>query len=99
MKPETRKWRMLLPVSLAAMVFLSACADLRSIRKFADTSADSAGYTSLSADYPKSIERQQRYQEEKDNAQLDKEFQKREEQQPALLALHKGVEEYMNALG
>ena len=99
MKPQTRRWTMLLPISLAALVFLSACADLKSIRKFADTSADSAGYTSLSADYPKSIERQKRYQEEKYHAQLDKEFQKRKAQQPALLALHKGVEEYMSALG
>lgn len=90
---------MLLPVSLAALVFLAACADLKLIRKFADTSADSAGYTSLSADYPKSIERQKRYQEEKHHAQLDKEFQKRKEQQPALLGLHKGVKEYMSALG
>ncbi|MCR4289673.1 MAG: hypothetical protein NUV86_05365 [Candidatus Scalindua sp.] len=99
MRLQTRRLRMFLPVSLAAAVLLSACADLKSIRKFADISADSAGYTSLSADYPKSIERQKRYQEEKYHAQLDKEFQRRKAQQPALLALHKGVEEYMSALG
>lgn len=93
------KWMMLLPTTLALLVYLAGCADLKSIRKFADTSADSASYTSLSADYPQSIERQKRYQEEKYHAQLDKEFQERKAQQPALIGLHKGVEEYMHAIG
>lgn len=99
MKAQTKRWSMLLPAILAALIFLSACADLKAIRKFADSSVNSAGYTSLSADYPRSIERQKRYQEEKYHAQLDEELQKRKLQQPALLALHKGVEEYMSAVG
>ncbi len=99
MKAKTKRWTLFLPAILAGLVFLSACADLKSIRVFADKSADLAGYTSLSADYPRSVERQKRYQEEKYHAKLDEELQKRNAQQPALLALHKGVEEYMSALG
>jgi hypothetical protein len=99
MKAQTRRWTILLPVGLAALVFFSSCGDLKSIRKFADASANSAGYTSLTADYPKSLERQKRYQEEEYHAEVDKEFQERKAQQPALLALHKCVEEYMSALG
>ena len=92
------KWIMLLATTSALLVYLAGCADLKSIRKFADTSADSASYTSLSADYPQSIERQKRYQEE-NYAQLDKKYQERKAQQPTLIGLHKGIEEYMHALG
>lgn len=99
MKVKKKNWRLFLPLSLTALIFLSACADLKSIRRFADTSADSVGYTSLSREYLTSIERQKRYQEEKYHAKLDELSKKRKEQEPALLGLHMGVEEYMSALG
>jgi protoporphyrinogen oxidase len=99
MKAEKSCMRAFLPLCLAVLVFLAACADLKSIRKFADISADSAGYTALSVDYVKSIEREKRYQEEKFHKDLDEKIKKRKEQQPALLGLHKGVEEYMKAIG
>jgi hypothetical protein len=85
--------------SLAGLMLVAGCADLKAIRTFADTAADSAGYTSLSADYPKSIERQKRYQDDRYQSQLDRELRSRQAQQPALLGLHKGIEEYIRALG
>lgn len=91
--------KILLSVSLAAIVLFTACADLKSIRSFADTSADSAGYTSLSGDYLKSIEREKLYQPESQHAHLENIIQMRKAQQPALLGLHKGISEYMSALG
>ena len=97
MKAQIKRWVILLPATLAILVFLSACADLQSIRQFADASADSVGYTALSKDYSQSMERLKRYQD--NNTMLDKAFQTRKAQQTALLALHKGVEKYLHALG
>jgi hypothetical protein len=83
----------------ACCLLISGCADLASIKKFSAISADSAGYTSLVSDYPKSAQRLQRYEDSNVRAQLDPVIQKRNSQEQPLLALHHGVQDYMNALG
>jgi len=87
-----------LPLSVAALLLVSACADLQSIRKFADTAVDVPGYTALVKDYPKSAKRLIRInpEEESDLRQL---YAERKAQQPGLLALHEGMTAYMQALG
>ncbi|MFA5924575.1 MAG: hypothetical protein WC856_25355 [Methylococcaceae bacterium] len=88
-----------LSASGVILLLLSACADLKGIRQFSETSADSAGYTALSIDYVKSIERQKIFQDQSRHADLDKIIKTRKEQQDALLGLHRGVQEYMTAIG
>ena len=99
MKVQAWNKKTLLILCFVSLVFLVSCVDLTAIRKFADTSADSAGYTSLTTDYINSIERLKRYQEEKFYKELDKQIEIRQKQKKPLLALHKGVEDYMHALG
>jgi len=84
---------------LVALALLASCADLKSIRQFANTSADAAGWTSLSEDYVKSIARIQRYEEGKAGDALASAAARRQAQQPALRALHHGVEAYLKVLG
>jgi hypothetical protein len=83
----------------AILLLLSACADLKGIRQFSEVSADTAGYTALSIDYVKSIERQKRFQDQSHYADLDRIIKDRKQQQDALLGLHRGVQEYMTAIG
>ena len=83
----------------AILLLLSGCADLKGIRQFSEISADSAGYTALSIDYVKTLERKKRFQEPSHYPELDEVIKRRKEQQPALLGLHKGVQEYMTAIG
>ncbi|MCC7274312.1 MAG: hypothetical protein IT561_16720 [Alphaproteobacteria bacterium] len=77
----------------------AACADLTAIRKFADTSAESAQYTRLAQDYAAAPLRQKRYQPAERHAQLDERAKVRAEQVTAILAEHALIEEYMRALG
>ena len=84
---------------IVTAILFTGCADLGAIRKFADAAADSAQYTALSSDYPKSIERQKRYQPTNQQQTLDSILKTRQSQQPGLLALHKGIANYMRALG
>jgi hypothetical protein len=83
----------------AILLLLSACADLKGIRQFSEVSADTASYTALSIDYVKSIERQKRFQDQSRHADLDRIIKDRKQQQDALLGLHRGVQEYMTAIG
>jgi hypothetical protein len=79
---------------------LAGCADLKSIRKFADSAADTASYTDLTADYIGGPDRMKQYQESEDRkAELAKESAAREKQEKALLGLHRGIQDYMNAIG
>src|SRR5690242_19824776 len=77
----TSRVRTMLYFVVTAILFIG-CADLRAIRKFADTAADSAQYTALSSDYPKSIERQKRYQPNNQQQTLDSILKTRQSQQP-----------------
>ncbi|HRQ07327.1 MAG TPA: hypothetical protein PK000_04245 [Candidatus Saccharibacteria bacterium] len=83
----------------AILLLLSACADLKGIRQFSEVSADTASYTALSIDHVKSFERQKRFQDQSRHADLDRKIKDRKQQQDALLGLHRGVQEYMTAIG
>jgi len=79
---------------------VAGCADLKSIRKFADSAADTASYTGLTADYIGGPARMKGYEESPERkAELEKESAAREKQEKALLGLHRGVQDYMNAIG
>jgi hypothetical protein len=80
--------------------FLTGCADLKSIRKFADSAADTASYTDLTADYIGGPDRMKGYEESPERkAELAKESAAREKQEKALLGLHRGIQDYMKAIG
>lgn len=89
----------LLALGLFVITFLTACADLTGIRQFSEVSADSASYTALSKDYVQSSERQKRFQDKTHGQELDKNSEERKKQLPIILSLHKGVQEYMLAIG
>lgn len=82
-----------------SLVLLSACADLRAIRQFADRSAQAAQGTALREDYVQSLERQKRYQGRAQLEELDRLAAERKKQQPGLAALQQGVEGYLKAVG
>lgn len=88
----------LLPLFLSLV--LCGCANLKSIRAFSEISSESATYTAFTNDYVGSLERQKGYQnniEEKEK--LDNIIERRKAQLSGLLAIHKGVSDYMSALG
>jgi hypothetical protein len=79
---------------------LAGCADLKSIRKFADSAADTASYTDLTADYIGGPDRMKGYEETKERQdELEKESAAREKQEKALLGVHRGIQDYMKAIG
>jgi len=86
-------------LALTTALLVSGCADLSNIKKFAATSADSAGYTSLVSDYEKSAERLKGYEPPEQAGQLDKTIAERKAQQKPLLDMLHGIQEYMNAVG
>ncbi len=89
----------LILVLLTLALLLCGCANLKAIRDFSVISAESAAYTAFADDYVNSIERQKRYQSEGQHAFLDEIIKERNAQRPALLAIHKELCDYMNALG
>lgn len=62
-------------------------------------SAESVAYTAFTEDYANTIERQKRYQSEGQLAHLDEIIKERNAQRPGLLAIHKELCDYMNAVG
>lgn len=94
-----QKIKGLISVLLFLSLVLSGCVDLKAIRAFSEISSESTTYTTFTDDYVKSVERQKRYQDEKQFVKLDKIIKEREAQRPALLAIHKEVSNYMSALG
>jgi hypothetical protein len=80
-------------------IAIFACVNLKAIRQFADVSADTTGYASLTTDYVNSFEVLKKYEPKDMQAELDKRSKERKDQQKALMALHQGVKEYMYALG
>lgn len=89
----------LLAVGLGAGL-LAGCADLKGIRKFSDSAADTASYTGLTSYYLGEFDHSKRYEEDAaKKKQLDQESIGRRKQEKALLGLHRGVQDYMKALG
>lgn len=89
----------LMVVGLCAAL-LSGCADLKGIRKFSDSAADTASYTGLTSYYLGEFDHSKRYEEDAvRQKQLDQESALRRKQEKALLGLHRGVQDYMKALG
>jgi hypothetical protein len=94
----TRKSASVLAAVLA-LTLASACANLDAIRRFAKTSAATADYPQVVADYTGSLTRVRAYEPEQMHAQLDQLIQRRKEQAPRLLAVQTVLVDYMNALG
>ncbi|MBI5875021.1 MAG: hypothetical protein HZB81_04125, partial [Deltaproteobacteria bacterium] len=99
MNKYLQSYQGLISLLLFLSLVLSGCADLKSIRAFSEISSESTAYTSFTDDYVKSVERQKRYQDASHYEKLDEIIKEREAQRSALLAIHKGVSDYMSALG
>jgi hypothetical protein len=93
--------RKVLAVVLVSAFLLGAsgCANLQAVRDFAKTSAATADYRQIVADYAMSPERQKRYQPERSAPDLNVQAKAREEQKPKLEAVQSILVEYMTALG
>lgn len=89
----------LMPVLLTLLFLSCGCANLKAIRAFSAVSAESAAYSAFTEDYVNTIERQKRYQSEGQLARLEAIIKERNAQRPGLLAIHKELCDYMNALG
>lgn len=83
----------------AFLLGASGCANLDAVRDFAKTSAATADYRQIVADYAMSPERQKRYQPARFAPQLDAQAKARAEQKPKLEAAQTILVEYMTALG
>lgn len=81
------------------MIFAAGCANLGAIRNFADQSSDIAGYTKLVNYYVDAPMARARYQPAANLQQLEQSKKKKEKQKELLLARHKIIQSYMDALG
>ncbi|MDP1823902.1 MAG: hypothetical protein Q8L48_11690 [Archangium sp.] len=81
------------------MLFGVSCANLGAVRKFAKTSAATADYEEVVADYVGSPRRLLRYQPEDQQDALKKSYETRKAQQPRLKAVQQVLVGYMDALG
>jgi hypothetical protein len=95
-RPQKLNW--LFSFLLIFPLAVSGCVDLKAIRAFSEISSQSATYTTFTNDYVRSIERLKRYQQEDQQKNLDTIIKEREAQRPVLLAIHKEISAYMNAL-
>jgi hypothetical protein len=84
---------------LICITFLLSCANLQAIRDFANISSESAQYTVLVNDYVESPERQKRFSPSSEHELLDHNKRIRVQQKEVLLAYHKAISDYMEALG
>ena len=95
-----RRESYLLPILLVLVFFLSGCADLQAIRKFADTSAEAETYKAITADYVDSLKRRSYYTQTKTSRdKLTGRIKDREQLVDAILSLHLAIYEYMQTLG
>ncbi|MDX6765720.1 MAG: hypothetical protein SFU85_02915 [Candidatus Methylacidiphilales bacterium] len=80
-------------------LFLVGCADLKGIRKFADTGADSTSYNAFVTDYSGTVLRRKEYAPGKEQIEsIHVEYERRIKDQKRLLELNKTVTDYMAAL-
>lgn len=86
-------------VLAALLLVLGGCVNLEAVRQFAKTSAATADYQRIVADYATSPTRQKRYAPARAHAALDAEAARRAEQRRALSSAQQVVVEYMSALG
>lgn len=91
--------RIVLCAILAGGLLVAGCADLQAVREFAKTSAATADYQQIIANYLTSPDRQKLYQPEKFLDQLDALTKVRVEQKPKLEAAQAVLVAYMSALG
>ncbi len=100
-KVQSEKWNKAraIVIVFACGALLTGCADLQAVRQFSKTSAATADYNDIVADYLKSPERQKLYQPENKHAELD-DLTKRREQQKKLFDSAQGtLVIYMSTLG
>ena len=95
MNKYLQSYRGLISLLLLLSLVFSCCANLKSIRAFSEISSEATTYTTFADDYIKTVERQKRYQDASQHSKLDEIIKKREAQQPALLATHKEVSDYI----
>ena len=86
-------------VLLVAVAPNLACVNLAEIRAFADTSSQSAQYTELVDDYVDAALRSKPFAPEGTGSAFDDIAKERLAQKPKLIALHKGIAGYMDAMG
>jgi len=89
----------MMPFLVLLSLVLCGCADLGSISTFSQISSESAAYTTLTEDYVKTVERDKRYEDKKQQKALNEIIERRKAQQVGLLAMHKLVSDYMSTLG
>lgn len=93
------RWGRILGLVLAVLALSSGCANLKAVRAFAENSASVAEYTKLVNYYTASLAARQKYQPPSTQAELEALGRAREKQREALLARHKIIKTYMDALG
>jgi hypothetical protein len=84
---------------LLAIAGLSGCVDLAAIREFTNRAPSPAAYDDLASHYIGQFDRLKRYRDPSRWPDLERRATQREQQEPALLGLHRGTIEYLNALG
>lgn len=89
------------PLFLLTLCLLcaTACANLEAVRQFSKTSAATADYQQVVADYAQSPARQQAYQPSDLAEELDADVEERAAQQARLEGAQKVLVQYMSALG
>lgn len=95
---KSKGWGGLAVLVALLMVFVAGCANLGAIRNFADQSSDIAGYTKLVNYYVNAPKEIAQYQPAMGRQGSSSELT-RKGQKEALLARHKIIQTYMDALG
>ena len=93
-----RRWTVF-SIALLSSLLMAGCVDLQGVREFAKTSAATADYRRVVADYVGSPDRQKRYQPARSAAQLDALAKLRAEQKTKLEGAQTVLVQYMTALG
>lgn len=88
-----------LGLCVLALLLQSACVNLKPIRQFADSAVDAASYTAITSYYVEGVEHQKNYTPVARQSDLDQDSLTRQKQEAGLLALHRGIEAYMTAIG
>jgi hypothetical protein len=86
-------------LACALVALFSGCVHLEAVRQFAKTSAATADYPQIVADYVRSPARQKRYQPDRADAELEQLSQRRAAQKPLLEGAQRVLVEYLSALG
>lgn len=98
-RSAARTWWIVFNGIMLGSLLLQGCLNLQAVREFAKTSAATADYQQILADYVRSPDRQKRYQTESHTTQLDTLVKARAEQKAKLEGVQTVLVAYMSALG